>query len=181
LAESFFGRLIADTQKPWSQRDVKIGTDAAALVKPAEWGDDENGARLTVGIALGLSAGSDEARWRELEQLPAQRANLLGRQIVKSTVAAMDMSARDLACRVETNLTRTFLALCIYQRKYGRLPPVLTELVKDGLLSALPPDLFTNEPLLYSPDTRTLRSAGPADAVLPAHLKSRLELVLPQP
>lgn len=116
------------------------------------------------------SAPDFEGYWRVPDEstLAAARDKLrqidnpIGRLLVDGAIGVqpncVDLLFRSRAWR---EATKAVLALRLHQIQRGRLPDSLESLVEAGLLSAVPADPFTDEPLGYSRQRALVWSVGP--------------------
>jgi hypothetical protein len=103
-----------------------------------------------------------------LSQRAAQRARSLYEQIKNPIGRVMDTSVigfvgsdlKVFQVRAEREAARTYLALKIFERRKGKLPVTLSELVSEKLLDAVLIDPFCGRPLQYSQAKRRIWSVS---------------------
>jgi len=86
--------------------------------------------------------------------------NPVGRILDCSTIAILVDDSRFFKFQAERNITRTLLALLIFEREKGVLPAKLSDLVEAKILDAVPVDPFATAPLSYSREKHIVWSVG---------------------
>jgi hypothetical protein len=86
--------------------------------------------------------------------------NPVGRILRCSILAFGESDLLVCQCRTAREAIRTCLALIIFEREKGRLPPDLTALAQEKILPSLPVDYFCGAPLEYSRDDRKVWSVN---------------------
>ena len=154
---SYYVRRVVSAEGRWKDRDRTIGTDFK-----------ERGQRLL--DALVRRNEELAARGVPFEALPEQGKKEIVQQVsefvgVSSTVINVSaneyMAVMPVRGCTAREMTRTILALRLYELRHGALPAALQALVVDGILEAVPIDPFCDEPLRYSRERRVVWSVGP--------------------
>ena len=155
---SYYVRRVVSAEGRWKDRDRTIWADLG----------ERRQRRLD---ALVRRNEELAARGVPFEALPEQEKKELVREVSEFmgvVIAAMGVipmtegvamvPVRGCAAR---EMTRTIIAIRLYELRHGALPPDLQALVDDGILEAVPIDPFSDEPLRYSRERRVVWSVGP--------------------
>jgi hypothetical protein len=120
------------------------------------WAEGGCGRDYSQEWAAPTDAQIDRAR-RKLHSI----ANPVGLMIVGEQSVASDPES-GLAARNRLNLEacKALLAIRIYVARKGTSPASLKELVREGIISELPQDVYSGRPLRYSSDPCVLWSIG---------------------
>jgi len=86
--------------------------------------------------------------------------NPIGRIIDTSVIGFVASDLKVCQVRTEREATRALLALLIFEKRKGQLPPTLSSLVEERILDSVPLDLFCGEPLHYSREKRKIWSVS---------------------
>ena len=89
-----------------------------------------------------------------------QIENPIGRLFACSQSGLAETDIRIFRFRAEREVTRTILALLIFERTKGTLPAKLSDLVEAKILTAVPIDPFADAPVSYSRERRIVWSVG---------------------
>lgn len=95
--------------------------------------------------------------------------NALGRYMIDSTSGTFWGVVR-ARLRDQSNLSlhQAWIGVSIYEREHGHLPSSLDMLVPN-ILTSIPSDYYTGDPIRYSPELRTLWSAGEDNLIISSH------------
>ncbi len=140
---------------PWTKRDSEVELD-----------QEEGHANLVKDISELMELLKNESL--PLSRQAAQKAratylqieNPVGRIMATSIIGFMASDWKVCKVRTEREATRAFLALLIFERRKGQLPPTLSDLVREKILDSVPMDPFCGEPLHYSREGRRVWSVG---------------------
>jgi hypothetical protein len=140
---------------PWTERDNSVELD-----------EEIARTNLAAEIAPLMELVKDESL--PLNRFAVQKTRTAYLAIDNPIGRIMDTSSLGFACsdfricqvRTEREATRACLAALIFERRKGRLPEALSDLVAEQILSAVPQDPFCGEPLHYSPSQRKIWSVS---------------------
>lgn len=140
---------------PWTERNGEVELDHA--------NDQTN---LMEDIAPLMELVKDEPLPLSRQAVQKARAaylevdNPVGRIFDTSVIGFVASDLKVCQVRTEREATRTCLALIIFERRKGKLPVALVDLVQEKLLPAVPLDPFCREPLHYSREKRKIWSVS---------------------
>lgn len=158
LASELYVRSFEEMHKPWLQRDrgraESLRKELSAWPKEAEL---DIGALFGGGRHTGQPTDAELARARD-----ALRAvdNVFGKYLIDRAGHSIgDLMVLERH-RARVDSARIRIALRVYEKKQGRLPPKLSELRDDHLLPDVPTDPFDGETFKYSPERRVVWCVG---------------------
>jgi hypothetical protein len=140
---------------PWTERDNEVQLE-----------DEIARTNLAADIAPLMELVKDEPL--PLSRQAAQKAraaylaidNPIGRIMATSILGFACSDFKICQVRTEREATRACLAAIIFERRKGRLPETLSDLVAEKILPAVPSDPFCGEPLHYSRSQRKVWSVS---------------------
>lgn len=160
LGSEFNRRWLADIGKPWLHRDRN---PLEALQKElTAWPSDVT---IDFGVLMGVS-GTEPNPPRKLTAKELQQArdalrnvdNPLGKRLIGYMSPDITPFFESRQARLES--VRIRIALRMYERKHGKLPGELDELVDAKLLPEVPVDPFDGKAFRYSKERRVVWCVG---------------------
>ncbi|GEM_PF-1745120 len=158
----YFAQAIGQARGPWPQRQAVPGPDLKAIRQDSQQASAQAAALLKATELDPDDAQAMQARKNELQEIVDAHPNFMGKQLVALLAPATERTLmHSVKRRTLVDLTRAYLALRLYERRRGELPASLADLTDAGILDRAPMDLFTNEPVRYAPEARSVYSRGP--------------------
>ena len=154
-------RIVDNANSPWPERDDYVLRDY--LQDPgivAKLEKIENLMFCNGKTKFDINNVEQVTKWKELGKLANGKENILGKYLVSSSTSFESYHKRSVGLRTKVNLTRTLVALIIFNKKYGYYPKRLIELVESGIISQIPLDLFSNRIVNYSFQDKKIWSTG---------------------
>jgi len=146
---------ITNSIAPWAERCGQVELDRE-MCQSNLLAEIEPLLRLVENEPLPLSRRA--AQIAKAEYLKIE--NPVGRIFSCSLLGFVSSDIKVFRVRTEREVTRTIMALLIFERRKGRLPADLTDLVGEKILNSIPTDPFSGEPLHYSRERRIVWSVG---------------------
>ncbi|MEI9865949.1 MAG: hypothetical protein WDN00_15635 [Limisphaerales bacterium] len=144
---------LTNSLVPWNKRNGEV-----------ELEHEEDHTNLVEDIATLMELVKDDLLPLNRQAVQKARAayleikNPLGRIFDTSIISFVASDLKVCQVRTEREATRAFLALLIFEKQKGQLPPTLSDLVKEKILASVPIDPFSGEPLHYSKEKRKIWS-----------------------
>jgi hypothetical protein len=160
ISKKQFQQIIHNAEKPWSKRAVDTITEDNPDELYDEFEDYLGLFACNDNDELNVKLEKDTAKWKELDSRARGKKNVLGRILLTSLSSLESFHKRSVALRTKNNITRTLVALKIFQNNYGHYPAELTQLVETEIITKIPLDLFSNQQLNYSLPASKLWSIG---------------------
>jgi len=162
LAHELFSALVAQADRPWTARRDNVAAKILAELDAWPRGLRPNNVIWTPMVIRASTLRDGRRALRRIDN-PAGKMLVVGLFDPKSSLFAdvgTGLLFRALSLAAERAATRVVLALRRHERRTGKLPATLEELVASGLLDSVPDDPFGSEPLRYARERRQLWSVG---------------------
>ncbi len=148
--------IIENVKRPWKDCNWEINRELMRRRK--EWTEQ---CKTAERIFREVSEAGRELSADEMKKLAEVLQNAVGKAIF-AVGPYVGPSPVVTCCGFRANRegTRAVVALRLYEIRHGDLPATLAELVTDGILKAVPRDVFSDGGLLYSRERRVVWSVG---------------------
>lgn len=157
-----YQRIIDNAKVPWPKRNKKKSSDSNndldILTPEAEYIMELVSCDML--NEFDIKNSEHVAKWQELELAAENKQNFLGRLLNSSSSSFDSYYQRSVKLRTKRNITRTFVALSIFNNNYGHFPKELNKLIEAEIIKEIPLDLFSNRPLNFSTSDSKIWSIG---------------------
>jgi hypothetical protein len=163
LSQAIFTQAATNACRPWVERNCTLINELNRRLECANVPKIVKTTLVQSILFATVHANKKETieLWKPLKISARREPNVFGLLLLKSSMDFTESAhQRSVKLRCEINLLRASIALMIIKAETGSYPDTLDEAVKKGILSELPVDFFSGNPLLYSSERRCLWSIG---------------------